>query len=232
MVETRTFSGLNNNQLKIIAMISMLLDHIGYELFPQIQLFRAIGRLAFPIFAYMIAEGCLHTRNRKKYFGQIAILAVACQMVYLVVDGSWYLGILITFSLAILTIFCIDLYRTKKDALSFAAMAVVVAAVLFLALAAPVLFQKSGFAIDYGLPGIALPVAVYYVRDKRMKLLYTAAVVSLIGLKYGGIWWCSLLALPLLMLYNNQRGRMKLKYLFYIFYPSHLAAIYLVGMLL
>ena len=48
--------GLTNNQLKIIAMLSMLADHIGVQLFPDLQILRIIGRLALPIFAYMIAE--------------------------------------------------------------------------------------------------------------------------------------------------------------------------------
>ena len=49
--------GLTNNQLKIIAMVSMLFDHVGKELLPQYTVLQIIGRLAFPIFAYMIAEG-------------------------------------------------------------------------------------------------------------------------------------------------------------------------------
>lgn len=57
---------LSGNQLKIIAMITMLIDHIGVNLFPSVTIMRVIGRLSFPIFAYMIAEGCRYTRDRKK----------------------------------------------------------------------------------------------------------------------------------------------------------------------
>ena len=60
--------GLTNNQLKIIAMISMLIDHIGVAMFPNVMILRIIGRLAFPIFAYMIAEGCFYTKNKARYF--------------------------------------------------------------------------------------------------------------------------------------------------------------------
>ena len=59
---------LTNNQLKIIAVISMLLDHVGKELFPQYTILQIFGRVAFPIFSFMIAEGCLYTRDKKKYF--------------------------------------------------------------------------------------------------------------------------------------------------------------------
>jgi len=224
-------TGLTNNQLKIIAMVSMLLDHIGLELLPQFPVLRILGRLAFPVFAYMIAEGCAHTKNRKRYFWQIAGLGLACQAVFTIVDGSWYMGILITFSLAVLTIFSIDWYRKQRDGLSFVVMTVVILSVLFLTLIAPELFEKQGFLVDYGLAGVLLPVAVYYGRGKKQKLLLAAAVLVVFGLISGGIRWYSLLALPLLLLYNQKRGTANLKYLFYIFYPSHLAAIYLVGMI-
>ena len=58
---------LTSNQLKLLAMVTMTLDHIGVHLFPQCLFLRIIGRLAMPIYAYMIAEGCAHTRNRKQY---------------------------------------------------------------------------------------------------------------------------------------------------------------------
>ena len=60
-----------NNQLKIIAVASMLLDHVGTELFPQVTLLRIIGRLAFPVFSFMIAEGCFYTIDKKKYLLKI-----------------------------------------------------------------------------------------------------------------------------------------------------------------
>jgi len=66
--EGRTPSGLTNNQLKIIAMLAMLIDHVGMIIFPGIMALRYIGRIALPIFAYMIAEGCHYTRDRKSTF--------------------------------------------------------------------------------------------------------------------------------------------------------------------
>ena len=63
-MSTKRF-GLNNNQLKILAIVIMTIDHVGMEIMPQFRILRIIGRLAFPIFAFMIAEGCHHTKNRK-----------------------------------------------------------------------------------------------------------------------------------------------------------------------
>jgi len=73
---------MNRNHLKLIACMSMLIDHIGYVLFPEAELLRIIGRIAMPIFAFFIGEGCLHTRDRKKYFLRLFVLALICQAVY------------------------------------------------------------------------------------------------------------------------------------------------------
>ena len=81
--------GLTGNQLKIIAMICMTVDHVGFILFPKQEIFRIIGRLAFPIFAYMIAEGCRYTRNYGRYLGTMAAVA-AVQLFLLYFGGSLF----------------------------------------------------------------------------------------------------------------------------------------------
>ena len=224
--------GLNNNQLKIIAIISMLVDHVGEALFPDVYILRVIGRFAFPIFAYMIAEGCRYTRNRAKYIGQVAALGIVCQLVYFFAMGSLYQGILITFSLSIITIFAIDLFIKKKNFSSCAVMLLTVAAVIFIAVVMPIIFNKQGFAIDYGALGMLMPIAVYYLPKKWQKLSASAIILLARALLYGEYRWFALLAVPLLMLYNGERGKANLKYLFYIFYPTHLVVIYLLGLLI
>jgi|GEM_PF-2361223 len=74
---------MTRNTLKTIACVSMLVDHIGYILLPEAAFLRYIGRLAMPIFAFFIGEGCLYTRNRKKYFTRIFGLGVVCQLFYI-----------------------------------------------------------------------------------------------------------------------------------------------------
>ena len=73
---------MNSNQLKIIACIAMACDHIGFLLFPNLVFLRYIGRIALPIFAYFIAEGCLKTRSKFRYFMQVFIMAIICQIFY------------------------------------------------------------------------------------------------------------------------------------------------------
>ena len=83
---------LSGNTLKIIAAVSMLIDHVGFLFFPNFIIFRILGRLALPIFAFMIAEGCRYTKNKLKYFLTIFILAAICQIVYFLYDGDTVIG--------------------------------------------------------------------------------------------------------------------------------------------
>ena len=116
-VQTKKFPGFTGNELKLIALISMTCDHVGLQLLPDVQLLRILGRLAFPIFAYMIAEGCRYTRNRKKYLLRMVSLAALCQVVYFFAMGSLYQCILVTFSLSIGLIYAMDRWQTRGDTL-------------------------------------------------------------------------------------------------------------------
>ncbi len=224
--------GLTNNALKIVAMLTMLVDHIGVYLYPNCEILRIIGRIAFPIFAYMIAEGCRYTKNRGEYLGMIAALGVVCQIVFFVAMGSLYQGILITFSMSILCIYAIDYYVKKQNATSCILMIFVILEVFFLTAVLPRMETLGDYDVDYGLVGIVLPIAVYYMPSKIYKLAAVAGLLLSMGLQDGGIYWYALLSLPFLALYNGERGKYKLKYLFYIFYPLHLVVLFFVGILI
>jgi len=225
--------GLTNNQLKIIAMICMLCDHVGLALFPELRWMRIVGRLAYPIFAYMIAEGYAHTKNRLRYFLQISGLAAVCQLVYYVALGSLYQSILVTFSLSILCMFAIDNFQRHKGFFSGALAMVVFGVVTYACRVLPRKLVGTDFGIDYGFLGVMLPVVVFLVPDKIGKLCAAGVILVAMCSSYlNDIQWYALLALPLLLLYNEKRGKAKLKYLFYIFYPTHLVAIHLIDMLI
>ncbi len=224
--------GLNNNQLKIIAMVSMLLDHLGLMLLPQYIILRVLGRLAFPIFAYMIAEGCRYTKNRPRYLMHLILPALLIQGVYTIAMGSLYQNILVTFALSVITVFAIDGFVKKKTAASCAVMVTSLAGVLLASVVAPILLKDHGFAIDYGFWGMLLPVAVYFTPQKAGKLVSTSVILLIRGILFGELKWFALLALPLLLFYNGERGKLNLKYLFYVFYPAHLVVLYAVQLLL
>lgn len=225
--------GLSNNQLKIIAMIAMLIDHIGAYLFPEVMILRIIGRLAFPIFVFMIAEGCFYTKNRLKYLLHLLILGLGCQVVYFFFMDSLYMGILITFSLSIITIYAIDYYLENKSLISIILMFITILGVSYLTGVLPSIYKEHDYMFDYGIIGVFTPVFIYYSKFKLIKLITLAILLILLSVYYDTpqILY-SLVSIPLLLLYNNTRGKYKLKYLFYIFYPLHLIIIYLIGLLI
>lgn len=205
--------------LKVIAALSMVVDHVGLMFFPGVPVLRILGRLAFPIFAFMIAEGCRYTRSRKRYFGTVFALAVVCQVVYFLVDGSMYLSILFTFSLSILTIFALQFFQVKQTASS---------ALVFVSAVAGVYLLNRVFTIDYGFWGCMVPVFAALLRnspfDRRAcNVLMLGFGLVFLSMDLGGNQFWSLLAVPLLLLYSGKRGKWKMKYFFYVFYPLHLA---------
>ena len=214
---------LTSNQLKVLAMITMTVDHIGVQLLPQYHILRMIGRLAFPIYAYLIAEGCAHTRDRRRYLLQMAGMALICQLVYFFAMGSLYQCILVTFSLSILLIYAIDSGSPLLGAGAFLL-------VLFLTGFLP--NRLPGFYIDYSLWGVLTPVAVYFGRNKWEKLLFCGlALVMLAAAHSGFTQWLALLSLIPLALYNGKRGKRKIKWFFYLYYPIHLVVIYAISLL-
>ena len=216
---------LTSNQLKLLAMLTMTLDHIGVQMFPGVLWLRIVGRLAFPIYAYMIAEGCAHTRNRRKYLLQMAGLALLCQLVYFFAMGSLFQCILVTFTLSILLIYACDTGSRPLTALALLGVA-------FVTVALPRMLPGTDFAIDYGFFGVLVPVAVYLGKTHREKLLFMAFTLAALAWSVGDIQWYSLAALLPLALYSGQRGKRRMKWLFYLYYPLHLAAIYGISLLL
>ena len=153
--------GLSGNMLKIIAAISMLIDHIGVILFPENILLRIIGRLAFPIFAFLIAEGCRYTKNNKRYFFVMALFAIVFQVFYTLFTADMYLNIFFTLSFAILIIYSLQFF---SDALkSKSVMKIVSSSALVISVTAGIYIIGQCFLIDYGFWGCMLPAFAYVV---------------------------------------------------------------------
>lgn len=230
--KTHARFGLTGNQLKILAMVCMCIGHIGLQFAPTLMPPLALGCQAFPIFAYMIAEGCRYTRDRKRHLLLLGGLAVACQLVFLFATASLYMSILMTFTLSVLIIYTLDALLKEQRVLRAIPFAIALACELFVVIGLPLLLAPWGFYIDYGIIGVAAPVLLYYIPNKWWKLSCLAVLLLLHALQDGSYTWFAFLALILLALYNGTRGKYKLKYLFYIFYPVHLGLIYLVALLL
>ena len=85
----RLKTNLDTDFLKLIAIISMAIDHIGGAFFPQYPVFRWIGRLAFPVFAYCLTVGLLYTHDIKKYLIRLGIFALVSQPFYIFAFHPW-----------------------------------------------------------------------------------------------------------------------------------------------
>lgn len=238
--------GLSSNALKIIAAVSMLIDHIGVILLPHVAILRILGRLAFPIFAFMIAEGCAKTKNRLRYFLSVFLLGAACQVVYCLYDDQLYLGILITFSISILLIYALQALKKTLFGGDKRLGRQIVAVLIFLLLLAGVYVLNLHLTIDYGFWGCLLPVfasvfrapsvnaPTFFEKIDRLSvhvILFGIGLVILACVR-GGVQPYALCAVPLLALYSGKRGARSMKWFFYIFYPVHLAALELLAMIL
>lgn len=216
---------MSANMLKIIALVSMTIDHMGLMLFPDVRWMRIVGRIAFPIFAFMIAEGCRYTHDRKKYLLRIGLLGIGMQVVYYLVSGSLYQSVFISFTLAILLIYAFDHAKKEYRAKDWLIAGIMLLAVVFLCLGLPKILDRTDYAIDYNIVGILIPVVCYFAENKKNRLLvYSLGLVAL-SIFYGGIQWYCMLAIPLIALYNYKKGGFAIKNLFYIYYPVHLCVI-------
>lgn len=216
---------LSGTHLKLIAAFTMLLDHAGVLLFPDFVLLRVIGRLSYPLFAFMIAEGCRHTHHKLRYFLMVFVLGTACQLVYYFVSGDTYLNILLTFSCSILLIYTLQEAHRVQTPVKQALWSALFAAEFLAAYGI-----NQVLTIDYGFWGIMIPVLVAFALGKGKTGSKLPVLMMLIGLLFlaadmGGIQHYSLFSIPLLLLYNGQRGTGNLKYFFYIFYPVHMVVL-------
>ena len=229
MNKRKFFTG---NQLKVIAAVAMMIDHIGAALFPNLSVLRIIGRLAYPIFAYMIVEGFEHTKNRKKYLLRMVVMAMFLQLVYGVVMKSLYQCIFVTFSLSIALCMLADNAMKHSNPVNLTAFALSVVMVWFATNILPGTLNKTDFWIDYGFFGVMLPVVVFMAKTKVGKLITFVVMLCLLWADCGGIQGYALATALLIALYNGERGRLKMKNFFYIFYPAHMAAIYMIQLLI
>lgn len=236
----------NGNTLKILAAIFMVVDHFGVIFFPKMMLFRYIGRLSMPIFAFMISEGCRYTKNKWKHFGLLFGFAAVCQVVYFFFDnGSLYMSILVTFSLSTIVIYAMQYFKKCHSHDRTLWVLKILSSVLLIGSIFGVYFicnhlphLVKGFSVDYGFWGCMLPVfaSIFdfrripaYLEWKKLDVLPARILSFTVGLLLFQISSPApsmtiymFYTIPLLLLYNGEKGKHNIKYFFYIFYPTHL----------
>ncbi len=235
------FSFLSANAIKILGAIFMVFDHIGVILFPEVMFLRILGRLSMPLFAFMIAEGAHYTKNKLKYFLLIFGLGVIFQVVFYVVEKSFYMGILITFSTSILMIYALQFFKSQLFSGSIAST--IFSFWLFAISIVATFFLNKYLQIDYGFWGSMLAVfaSIFRLRindgenttnfDSVPLNVFTFAIALIfVRTPLGAIQYYALLSLPILFVYSGKKGKLNLKYFFYTFYPAHLVLLYGIAM--
>lgn len=241
--------GINRTALKIIALISMTIDHFGFIFFPHLYIFRYIGRLAMPLFAFMIAEGCYYTKNRLKYFLSIFILGLICFLAYLIVLQQLFINILLVFSFSILLIYLYDYIKKSfydehnhkifKILSSIFLFLLLIALIIFLAYSKNITNNAFNITMDYSIFGILISFMSYICFKNKWLRLILFSIAVLISSLYFELYihssncqFYSMLAIPVLLLYNGKKGKHELKYFFYLYYPLHLVILYGIQMLI
>ena len=248
--------GISGSTLKLIAVITMLIDHAGAvilgrmlwdkgvmtvlngsdpqallawmnehgNLFWIYTLMRMIGRVAFPIFIFLMVEGLSRTSNRWKYLGRMGAFALISEIPFnLALTGQiWsteYQSVYFTLSIGLLAMIICDTLEERLRAYQKSLVRIGYwMLVVLITVAAAVLAEF--LQTDYGAIGIVCIMVIYITRRKKIAQTIGGALVF--------IWEVTApLAFIPVWFYNGKRG-LKLKYLFYIFYPAHLLILYLI----
>lgn len=247
MTEQRKWWEFDSAMLHILAMVLMLSDHTWSALLPGQAWMTCIGRIAFPIFAFMIAEGYRHTRDWKKYAKRMLLFALISEIPFnYMVNGTWrypfHQNVMWTFFIALLGMKAMDTIRAKgKRWLSIAGCTGIV-----------ILCTVLGFAcfVDYYGTGILMVFAFYFFPGKKwwdylgqFAIMYYLNVEVLGGFYYDvtvfGIHMelvqqaFALLALIPIWLYRGRQGYHSkgFQYFCYAFYPVHMLLLVIIGYL-
>ena len=199
--------------MQYLAMLTMLIDHIGVVFFPDDPLWRIIGRIAFPIYAYGIVMGLAHTRSRKRYATRLAVIGAAAQLPYMAALGVLQINVIGTFLAAIGVLALME--RTPSPVLKAAVFLAGVAALEL------VPFSHGGYAlvliwIYRALAGRPFAMVAAHAALNAVYVLQTGAALQMFSL------------LPTLVIAFAPRlaaKRLAPRWLWWSFYPAHLAAL-------
>jgi hypothetical protein len=209
-------------QLKLIAACAMLIDHTAHVFFPAAIYMRCIGRIAFPIFAFMIAEGYIKTKSVGWYLFRLLIFSLLAQVPYSLMLGNYdsiQLNVIFTLMLGLASIFSIENGNR------------------FIAFIAPLAFALIAefTGMDHGAFGVLMVIAFFYTRNSDSEKYTVVSILILLFsssymLRYGinNYAWIIILfyflPLPIIHLYNGAKGVSNsfTRWFFYVFYPAHM----------
>lgn len=216
---------LNAFYLKIIAVISMTIDHIGAVLLPQYLILRVMGRIAFPIYCFLLVNGFFHTSNVKRYIARLGVFAIISEVFFdKVFFGKYidmrYQNVFFTLFIGIVMLTCVECIRRHLSIpgglmiISYALEGVCVVSACGMAF-----FTQS----DYSFYGILMIYWFYALRYNKVIMGFFQAYTNLELM--GGLQGFACVALLPIYLYNGEKGYTGCKGWFYIYYPLHLLVI-------
>ncbi|SFL10472.1 TraX protein [Lachnospiraceae bacterium KH1T2] len=202
--------------LKMLAVITMAIDHAGMCLFPQLRWMRLVGRLAFPIYCFLIVEGVHNTRDEKKYLGRMIAFAIISEIPFdlAISHRMFYPGYQNVFFTLALGLGMVIALRKYRNDLYLQIISVITA-----------LGMAEALKTDYSWRGVLLILLFYLGRNaelvRNVGLMEMFFKVMSISERFASF------ALIPISLYNGKKGP-GLKYFFYLFYPVHLLVIYFI----
>ncbi|MFA6860577.1 MAG: TraX family protein [Clostridia bacterium] len=229
---------LNQTTFKFIAVLSMLIDHIGLVFFSEIIIFRIIGRFAFPIFAFLIARGYSKTKNKIKYLLRIFLFGVISIYPYYLIFKTLNPNILFTFALSILLMLTFEIIN--KSSFKLAKLDKFFRAITIFAVITIFVIVSELLCFEYGFLGVLLPFIFWELKENNSEkyiifiaLTFLYCIFCLVQgyLSCAYIQCYSLLAIPLIALTGSNQGKKTFKWFFYIFYPLHLTLLYLLTLI-
>lgn len=228
-------TGFNAFTLKMIAIIAMLIDHIGAVFFPQAVWMRVIGKLTFPIMAFFIVQGYHHTRDVKRYVLRLLIAAAISAVPFGLAFGHWINAgnVMLTLALGLIALWVMDHVQSKGKRIGLIVLLCALSSFGDWAIIGVPIIISFGMAYKQGKTFNSITLCMFVI---MLLLGLESAIISthapiwarvLMPLAQGG---GGLFALPLLKRYNGQRGT-DARWLFYGFYPIHLAIIAAINLL-
>lgn len=220
--------GLNGFAIKMIAVVTMLTDHIGAILYPELTVLRIIGRIAFPIFCFLLAEGFLHTRNVKRYLLRMFLFALISEIPFdLAFSGKWFdpesQNVYWTLFLGLLM-----LYLMQKAEKRFPVSMKMICDLLILLVFC---IAAEYLEVDYHLGGMLIIFIFYYFRGGKGRWIGYVLCALVLIFFYGGIEPWAVIGFVPMLLYNGRRGP-SAKWVFYLFYPCHILVLYFIGLVI
>ncbi len=200
-------------QLKMIALIAMVTDHIGVLFFPQYMVFRIIGRIVFPIYCFLLVEGAFHSRNLLKYSARLLLFALISEIPFDLTFRNTFFDFSHQNTFFTLLLGLIGIMLLKRKGI-----------IRWLSFLLPLVAEL--LRTDYGGYGVLVILLFYILHENVVWKMTFFGLLSYLNYRDSVKLYACLAIVPLLF-YNGKRGY-NIKYAFYVFYPLHLMVLFFI----